>query len=125
MLPKTVTVTIDRPLGTCHPRHPDIFYTVNYGYVEGIMAPDGDWQDAYVLGVDVPLVSFTGEVIAVIHRSNDVEEKWVVAPEGMDFSREQIEKATFFQERFFDSEVRMACVCREENHLSASCGSEK
>lgn len=107
MHPKTVTVTIDRPLGTCHPKHPDIFYTVNYGYVEGIPAPDGDWQDAYVLGVDKPLAAFTGTVIAVIHRHDDVEEKWVVAPEGVTFTKTQIQKAVHFQERFFDAEVKM------------------
>lgn len=105
---KTVTVTIDRPLGSCHPKHPDIFYTVNYGYVEGIMAPDGEWQDAYVLGISEPLETFAGEVIAVIHRCDDVEDKWVVAPKGMAFTREQIQEATFFQERFFISQVEMA-----------------
>ena len=104
---KTVTVTIDRPLGTCHPNHPDIFYSVNYGYVEGIPAPDGDWQDVYVLGVDRPLEIFEGELIAVIHRRDDVEDKWVAAPVGVSFSAEEIRQLTFFQERFFDSEVKM------------------
>jgi len=45
-----VTVTIDRPLGTSHPKHPSIVYPINYGYIHGVLAPDGDWQDAYVLG---------------------------------------------------------------------------
>lgn len=110
MLPKTVTVTIDRPLGTCHPSHPDIFYSVNYGYVEGIPAPDGDWQDVYVLGVDVPLETFTGPLIAVIHRRDDVEDKWVAAPDGLTFTKEEIAQLTFFQERFFDSQVEMVPV---------------
>ena len=51
MIGKTVTVTVDRPLGSRHPKHPDILYTVNYGYIEGIMAPDGEEQDAYILGI--------------------------------------------------------------------------
>ena len=105
---KTVTVTVDRPLGTCHPKHPDILYSVNYGYVEGIPAPDGEWQDAYVLGVDVPLETFTGYVIAEIHRLDDVEDKWVVAPGNVHFSAEEIRAAVFFQERFFQTEVKMA-----------------
>lgn len=107
MIGKTVTVTMDRPLGTYHPRCPDIFYTVNYGYIEGIMAPDGAEQDAYVLGVNVPLETFTGKIIAVIHRFDDVEEKWVVAPEGMTFTKEEIAKAVHFQEQFFKTEIRM------------------
>ena len=105
MIGRIVTVTIDRPLGSCHPKHPDIYYSVNYGYIEGIIAPDGEEQDAYILGVDIPLQTFTGEVIAVIHRKDDMEDKWVVAPEGMTFSQEKIEELTRFQERYFDSEV--------------------
>ena len=49
---RTVTITVDRPLGSYHPEHKDIYYPINYGYVEGIMAPDGEEQDAYILGVD-------------------------------------------------------------------------
>lgn len=107
MIGKTVTVTMDRPLGSRHPKHPDMIYPVNYGYVEGVMAPDGDWQDAYVLGINVPLETFTGKIIAIIHRFDDVEEKWVVSPEGMTFTKEEIEKAVHFQEQFFKSEIRM------------------
>ncbi len=107
MIGKTVTVTMDRPLGSHHPKHPDMIYPVNYGYVEGVMAPDGNWQDAYVLGVDVPLEKFTGKIIAVIHRYDDVEEKWVVAPDEMTFTKEEIADAVRFQEQFFHSEIRM------------------
>ena len=55
MISNKVKVIIDRPLGTYHTKHKDIFYSVNYGYVEGVIAPDGEEQDAYVLGVDKPL----------------------------------------------------------------------
>lgn len=103
MIGETVTVTIDRPLGTYHPEHPDLYYPVNYGYIEGIMGGDGEEQDAYVLGVDVPVESFTGIVIAVIHRNDDVEDKWVVAPKGLRFTRNEIMDKVRFQERFFDS----------------------
>ena len=102
---KIVTVTVDRPLGSFHPEYPDMYYPVNYGYVKGIIAPDGDEQDVYILGVDKPVDSFTGRVIAVIRRSDDVEEKWVTCPDGVSFSREEIAEMVRFQERFFDSEV--------------------
>ena len=105
MIGKTVTVTVDRPLGSCHPNHPDLYYPINYGYIEGIMAPDGEEQDAYILGMDVPVETFTGTVIAVIHRNDDVEDKWVVAPEGMTYSKEEIEATVHFQEQYFDSVV--------------------
>ena len=105
MVGKIVTVTIDRPLGTRHPNHPDILYPVNYGYIPGIMAPDGEEQDAYILGVEVPVAEFTGEVIAIVRRMDDVEDKWVVAPVGTRLSREEIQTRLAFQERYFHSEI--------------------
>ena len=107
MLGKTVKVIIDRPLGTYHPKHKDLYYPINYGYIEGIIAPDGEEQDAYVLGVDVPVREFTGRIIAIIKRLDDVEEKWVVAPEDMTFTKEEIMKQTRFQEKYFKTEIIM------------------
>lgn len=105
MIGKKVTVMVDRPLGSYHPEHKDIYYPVNYGYIEGIIAPDGEEQDAYILGIDEPVETFTGIMIAIIHRNDDVEEKWVVAPEGVTFSKEEIWKQVEFQEQYFDSEI--------------------
>lgn len=102
---RTVTVTVDRPLGSYHPKHKDIYYPINYGYIEGIMAPDGEEQDAYILGVDEAVETFTGTIIAVVHRNDDIEEKWVVAPKGMTFSKEEIWEKIYFQEQYFDSEI--------------------
>lgn len=105
LLGATVTVTVDRPLGSRHPKFSDLVYTVNYGYIVGLIGGDGEAQDAYVLGVDRPLSEFTGRVIAIIHRLDDVEDKLVVAPDGAVFTREQIVELTYFQERYFNSTV--------------------
>lgn len=102
-----VKVIVDRPLGTCHPKHSDICYSVNYGYIQGIIAPDGEEQDAYILGVSEPVEEFVGKVIAIIHRFDDVEEKWVVAPQGVSFTKEEIEQQVAFQEQYFHIEIRM------------------
>ena len=107
MIPEFVTVTVDRPLGSVHPKHEDILYPVNYGYVEGIMAGDGEWQDAYILGISESVSRMEGRVIAVIHRLDDVEDKWVVAPAGMRFSEEEILDSTYFQEQYFAVEIRL------------------
>ena len=104
---KTVKVVVDRQLGTYHPKHNNLYYSVNYGYIPGIIAPDGEEQDAYILGVDIPVSEFTGKVIAVIHRIDDVEDKWIVAPENMTFTKDEIIKLTDFQEKYFKSEIRM------------------
>ena len=102
-----VTVKVDRPMGSYHPKHTDMYYPINYGYVEGVMAPDGEEQDAYILGVEEPVEEFTGVIVAIIHRHDDVEEKWVVAPENGIFSAEEIETQVHFQEQYFDMEIRM------------------
>ena len=75
----SVKVIVDRKMGTYHPEHPDLYYPINYGYIPDVMGGDGEEQDAYILGVEKPIDKFEGEVIAVIHRINDVEDKWVVA----------------------------------------------
>ena len=85
MVGDIVKVVVDRPLGSYHPKHKDMYYTINYGYIEGIIAPDGEEQDAYIIGVDEPVKGFVGRIIAIIHRNNDIEEKWVVAPQNMLF----------------------------------------
>jgi len=107
MIGSIVTVTVDRPLGSVHPKHKSIVYSVNYGYIEGIIAPDGEELDAYILGVNEPVKEFTGRVIAVIIRENDVENKLVVAPDGMSFTKEEIEAMTFFQEQYFKTKIVM------------------
>lgn len=108
MIGDIVTVTVDRPLGSYHPEHKNIYYTVNYGYVEGMLAPDGEEQDAYILGVNEPLREFVGRVIAVIRREDDVETKLVVAPDGVSFTKEEIKELTYFQEKYFKSVIQTA-----------------
>ena len=80
---------------------------MNYGYIAGIIAPDGEEQDAYILGVDHPVDTFTGKIIAIIRRADDVEEKWVVCPENTTFSKDEIMKQIEFQEKYFKSEIIM------------------
>lgn len=77
MIGNIVKVIVDRPMGSYHPNHKDIFYSINYGYIEGIIAPDGEEQDAYILGIDRPVKEFVGKIIAIIHREDDVEEPTV------------------------------------------------
>ncbi|WP_367277889.1 hypothetical protein [Clostridium sp.] len=102
-----VKVVIDRPLGSYHPKHKDIYYSVNYGYVPGIIAPDGEEQDAYVLGINEPIKELIGKVVAIIHRNDDVEEKWVVVPQGMKITKAEIQEQVNFQEKYFDSLIEM------------------
>lgn len=107
MLGATVKVVVDRPLGSRHPRHKDMVYPVNYGFIPGVMAADAEEQDAYILGISEPVFEFEGQVIAVIHRLNDVEDKWVVAPENISFTKDEIMRQVAFQEQYFHTEIKM------------------
>lgn len=100
-----VHVVMDRPVGTEHPKHPGLIYPINYGYIEGLLGGDGEEQDVYVLGVTEPLAVFDGRIIAVVHRYDDNECKWVAAAEGKDYSSEEISAAVAFQESYYNSVV--------------------
>ena len=104
---RIIEVVMDRPIGTVHPKHPEITYPINYGYVAGLIAPDGEEQDVYLLGVTVPVDRFLGELIAVIHRTDDAEDKWVACPPGMTFTAEQIAAQVDFQEQFHQITVEL------------------
>ena len=110
LLGQNVHVVIDRPVGY---QHGDICYPVNYGYIPGLMAEDGEEQDVYILGVTEPISEFDGQVIGAIRRMNDCEDKLVAAPTGMRFHQGQIAEAVHFQEQYFcstiDSLFRKSC----------------
>lgn len=110
LLGKMVHVEVDRPIGY---HHGDIVYPINYGWIPDVIAGDGEAQDAYILGVSVPVSSFDGRVVAAIRRHNDYEDKLVVAPDGMVFHQGQIAAAVHFQEQYFistiDSLFRKSC----------------
>lgn len=101
---KTVKVVMDRPLGTVHPKH-GFVYPVNYGYIPNTVSGDGEELDAYVLGEHKPLQDFEGVVIAIIHRTNDNDDKLVVMRAGRNYTNEQIRALTEFQEQWFESEI--------------------
>ncbi len=95
---------MDRPLGSTHPKH-GFEYPVNYGFIPGTEAPDGEELDAYVLGPDEPLKTFEGRCIAIIHRLNDNDDKLIVCEDGKEFDDEKIRELTNFQEQWFESEI--------------------
>ena len=99
-----VDVKMDRPLGSKHPKH-GFIYPVNYGYIPNTVSGDGEELDAYVLGVHKPVEQFTGKVIAIIHRTNDNDDKLVVVPEDKNYTDEQIIALTEFQEQYFESVI--------------------
>ena len=99
-----VNVKIDRPLGSKHPKH-GFFYPVNYGFIPNTISGDGEELDAYVLGEHKPLETFEGKVIAIIHRTNDDDDKLIVMKDGKNYTDDQIRALTEFQEQYFESVI--------------------
>jgi len=104
-------IHIDRPIGSSHPKHPDITYPINYGYIEGLMGGDEEEQDVYVLDATTPLKEAVVTIIAVIYRADDVETKWVgVVDPNKHYRDEEILDIIHFQEQFYQSFV----LCKQK-----------
>ncbi len=103
-LNKNVKVIIDRKMGSAHPKH-GFIYPVNYGYVPNTISGDGEELDCYVLGIFEAVNEFEGKCIAIIHRLNNNDDKLIVVPDNRNFSDNEIEVLTEFQERFFKHEI--------------------
>lgn len=99
-LGKEVLVKMDRPLGSKHPKH-GFIYPINYGFIPNTISGDGEELDAYVLGEFSPVDTYNGKVIAIIHRTNDNDDKLIVS--NKEYTDDQIRALTEFQERFFES----------------------
>ena len=99
-LNKTVTVKMDRPIGSKHPKH-GFVYPINYGFIPDTISGDGEELDAYVIGPNIPLDEFTGYCCAIIHRTNDDDDKLIVVPNGTNIDNKTIEKITEFQEKYY------------------------
>ena len=98
---KTLEIKIDRPYGTKHPKH-GFIYPVNYGYIPGVISGDGEELDCYLLGVFEPVEKYTGKCIAIIHRTNDDDDKLIIVPENKTYTNDAIEALTEFQEQYFE-----------------------
>ena len=97
---KILDVKIDRELGSKHPKH-GFIYTVNYGFLPNTISGDGEELDCYVLGVFEPVKEFRGKCIAIVHRTNDDDDKLIIVPEDVEYSDDAINALVEFQERFF------------------------
>lgn len=110
MREETVTVKIDHPLGSTDEDNPSVVYPINCGYVD-VERTAGfselDKQRVYLLGVDVAVDEYIGELIAVARRRDDPETVWIIAPENISYTIQQIEEMIYFEEQYYDSFVEI------------------
>ena len=106
-LGKTVSIEIDRPIGYEH--HKDgktLLYPINYGYIPGVLGGDDEELDVFLIGVDQSVTTYTGRIIGIVYRADDVEDKLVMAPQGMHFTAREIAHAVYFQEKYYQTTIR-------------------
>ena len=111
-LNKTLTVKIDKPIGSKHTKH-GFIYPLNYGYIPNTISGNNEELDCYVLGIYEPIEEFTGKCIAIIHRTNDNDDKLIVVPENKTFTNLEIRALTNFQEQYFES-----TIIRPDNYIN-------
>lgn len=106
-LGKTVTIEIDRPIGYVHTKgEKTLIYPINYGYIPGVLGGDGEELDVYLMGVDHEVSSYTGRIIGIVYRADDVEDKLIMAPMGEEYSARDMARAVYFQEKYYHTTVR-------------------
>ena len=67
---------VDRPKGSRHPEHRDIVYPLDYGYITGTLAPDGEGVDLW-LGSE-PEKGLCAIVVTVDALKRDTEIKLLI-----------------------------------------------
>ncbi len=100
-LGEQLKIKIDRPFGSKHPKH-GFMYMINYGFIPNTISGDGEELDAYLVGEFEPVEKSSGKVIAIIHRTNDDDDKLVVVPENKNYSDDAINALVEFQEQYFE-----------------------
>lgn len=106
-LGQVVTIEIDRPIGYVHRKgQKTLIYPINYGYIPGVLGGDGEELDVFLLGIDQPVASFTGRIIGIVYRADDVEDKLVMAPLQQSFTAQEIARCVYFQEKYYQTTIR-------------------
>ena len=101
-LGKIVDIKIDRPIGYVHKKEKyTLVYPINYGYIPDVLGGDGEELDVYLMGVEEAVDEMKCRVIGIVFRENDVEDKLIAAPVGVNYTKEEIADAIAFQEQYY------------------------
>ena len=107
-LGQMVTIGIDRPIGYVHHKEGTdrvLVYPINYGYIPDVLGGDGEELDVYLYGVSEPVAEYRGRIVGIVFREDDVEDKLIMAPDGVIPTADEIAKAIHFQEKYYHTHV--------------------
>lgn len=95
MLGRYVRVRVVNPVHSVN-RHSGFTYELNYGLIEGKKHYDFVSSGAYIMGINHPVRTFDGRVIAVIRYRDGSPAEYVVAPKSTRFISHQVADAVKF-----------------------------
>jgi len=105
-LGEVVDIVIDRPIGYVHKKEKySLTYPINYGYIPEVYGGDGEELDVYLLGVTEAVREYRCRIIGIVFRENDVEDKLIAAPVGVEYSEAEMAAAISFQEQYYITHV--------------------
>ena len=105
-LGKQLTIHIDRPIGSLHPRY-QYPYPLNYGYLPGTKAEDSAEIDVYLLDCQRSLTTVEAVIIGIAIRHDDDENKLIATLNGRCPTLQEVEQQLHFQEQFFHTEYQL------------------
>ena len=106
-LGKTLKIEIDRPIGYVHRKgEKTLIYPINYGCIPGVLGGDDEELDVFLVGVDEPVSTYEGRIVGIVYRADDVEDKLIMAPEGVSLTASQMACAVYFQEKYYKTTIR-------------------
>ena len=105
-LGQRVLMKTDRPIGYVHEKNGHSFtYPINYGYIADAFGGDDEELDVYLMGVGETVTEYRGRIIGIVMRTDDNEDKLVMAPEGVTYTAQEIAAAVEFQEKYHKSYI--------------------
>ena len=106
-LGKTVSIEIDRPVGYVHHKgEKTLTYPINSGYIPHVLGGDGEELDVFLFGVSEAVSEYTGRIVGIVYRADDVEDKLIMAPDGQRPTAAEMARAVYFQEKYYKTTVR-------------------
>ena len=106
-LGKTVSIEIDRPVGYVHHKgEKTLTYPINYGYIPNVLGGDGEELDVFLYGVSEAVSEYTGRIVGIVYRADDVEDKLIMSPSGQQPTAADMARAVYFQEKYYQTTVR-------------------
>jgi len=104
---KIADVTIDRLLGSKHPKFGWI-YPVNYGFIPNTKAEDNLEIDVYIIDSKKPLKETKVKIIGIVYREDDIESKLIgITDTTIRYTLNEIYERIEFQEQFFNSKIEL------------------